>query len=126
MHLRSSINLLVLTTFVLAVNCAWAHDPREFDRMMAQPKAIPTSCADLADLVNYSHDASIQEVNALMKYCDAQRIAAEKKAVQDKLAQEKAAQKQLAKQKTSQRKPAPRKPAQRKAAAQNAAKPAAK
>lgn len=126
MNFRSSTKLLLLTTFVFAVDCAWAHDPREFDRMMAQPKAIPTSCADLADLVNYSHDASIQEVNALMKYCDAQRIAAEKKALQDKPMQEKVAQKQLAKRKTSQRKPAPTKPAQRKAVGQKAAKAAAK
>ena len=55
-------------TFAMSAN---AHDPKEFDRMMAPvPRAVPTNCLQLADTANYWADLSNAEVLALKVRCD--------------------------------------------------------
>lgn len=53
-------------TFAMSAN---AHDPKEFDRMMA-PVAVPTNCLQLADTANYRADLGNAEVKALKVRCD--------------------------------------------------------
>lgn len=53
-------------TFVMSAN---AHDPKEFDQMMA-PVAVPTNCLQLADTANYRADLGNAEVKALKVRCD--------------------------------------------------------
>lgn len=72
--------LMVLSTaiasslFALSAN---AHDPKEFDRMMSTPeaKAVPTTCAQLADSHNYSTDVANADIKALKARCDAAKAA---------------------------------------------------
>lgn len=74
--------LMVLSTVVassLFALSANAHDPKEFDRMMStpEPKAMPTTCAQLADAHNFSTDLANADIKALKARCDdAQKAAA--------------------------------------------------
>ena len=49
---------------------ALAHDPAEFDRRMAAPTAIPTSCPELADTTNFSNDVTNPGVLELKTHCE--------------------------------------------------------
>lgn len=80
LHLVQSV---LVATLVLAATTVSAHDPREFDRMMDQPKPVPTTCLELADMRNFSTDVSNPDVAALKAYCDAEKKAADKKAAKN-------------------------------------------
>lgn len=56
-----------------------AHDPAEFERMIASPpaaKPVPTTCAQLADAANFSNDLTNPDIKALQARCEAERKAA--------------------------------------------------
>ncbi|MFA6986189.1 MAG: hypothetical protein WC213_08280 [Arenimonas sp.] len=77
LHIVQSV---LAATLVLSATTAGAHDPREFDRMMDQPKPVPTTCLELADIRNFSTDVTNPDVAALKAHCDAGKQAADKKA----------------------------------------------
>jgi len=95
-----NVRLIVLSAVVASATLfsmsAKAHDPAEFDRMMAPPaKAVPETCVQLADTHNYSNDVSNADVKALKARCDVATKAAAKKAAA-KAAAKKAAAKPVA------------------------------
>lgn len=75
-----NLRLIVLTALVgsatLISFSAGAHDPTQFDRMMdTDAKAVPETCAQLADTHNYSNDLGNASIKALQVRCDAARKA---------------------------------------------------
>ncbi|MHB8911146.1 MAG: hypothetical protein ACYC42_00510 [Lysobacter sp.] len=82
MNVRLMVLSAVLASSTLFAMSAKAHDPREFDSMMAAPvaTAVPTTCAQLADSHNYSNDVSNADIKALKARCDVATKAAAKKA----------------------------------------------
>jgi hypothetical protein len=71
------------TTVALFAGASWAHDPADFERKIASPpaaKAVPTTCAQLADAGNYLTDLSNPDIKALQARCDAEKKAAADKA----------------------------------------------
>lgn len=79
MNIRTSILAAMLATSAFATS-ALAHDPVEFERRMARPTAIPTSCAELADFNNFSNDVTNPGVLELKTHCEKLRKQAEAKA----------------------------------------------
>ena len=79
MSIRTSILAAMFAASAFATT-ALAHDPSEFDRRMAAPTAIPTSCAELADFNNFSTDVTNPGVLELKTHCDKLRKKAEAKA----------------------------------------------
>lgn len=82
MNLRFVVQPILVATLALSTTTADAHDPREFDRIMNQPKPVPTTCLELADIRNFSNDAANPDVATLKAVCDAQSKTATKKAGQ--------------------------------------------
>lgn len=78
MNVRLMVLSAVVASTALFVMSANAHDPREFDRMMGAPeaKAVPATCAQLADAHTYSNDVANPDIKALKARCDAGKKAA--------------------------------------------------
>lgn len=89
MNIRTSILATMVATSAFATT-AFAHDPSEFDRRMAAPTAIPTSCAELADYNNFSTDVTNPGVLELKTHCEKLRKKAEAQATLKAVADAKA------------------------------------
>lgn len=78
MSSRIKILSAVAVSFTLFAASAGAHDPSEFERMIAAPatKPVPTTCEQLADPTKYSTDVSNPDVKALKARCDAAKKSA--------------------------------------------------
>lgn len=84
-----NVRLIVVSAVVASVTLfsvsAKAHDPAQFDRMMApEAKAVPETCAQLADTHNFSNDVSNADIKALQSRCDVARKAEAGKATAKK------------------------------------------
>lgn len=67
---------LVAGLAMLAALPAIAHDPEEFDRLMAAPpKRAPVTCTELQDPYAYTVDLTDPKVKKLKDGCDAQARA---------------------------------------------------
>lgn len=71
MNVRLIVVSAVVASATLFAVSANAHDPAQFDRMMAsEAKAVPETCAQLADTHNFSNDVSNAHIKALQARCD--------------------------------------------------------
>ena len=72
---------LVAGLAMLTALPAIAHDPEEFDRLMAAPpKRAPVTCTELQDPYTYNVDLTDAKVKKLKADCDAQAKAEASKA----------------------------------------------
>ncbi len=79
MNVRTGILLAAVATSGLFAGVSRAHDPAEFERMIASPpaaKPVPTTCAQLADAANFSNDLDNPDIKALQARCEAEKKAA--------------------------------------------------
>lgn len=82
MTLRTLLLSTALLSSGLLAFAAQAHDPSLHEpRYVAPPaKAMPTTCAQLADTQRYSNDLAKPDIKALKTRCDAEKAAAARKA----------------------------------------------
>jgi hypothetical protein len=75
MTLRSVLLSAVVVSASFLALSAQAHDPRLHEAAAAEPKAKPTTCAQLADTQKYSSDLADADIKALKAKCNAEKKA---------------------------------------------------
>jgi hypothetical protein len=78
MNVRLKLLSVAVTSASLFAVLASAHDPDDFERRLklAPVKPVPATCAELADVNNFSNDLTHPDIAALQARCEADKKAA--------------------------------------------------